>query len=101
MSKLLKIENDLQQHGGGNFTFYCPGCKIHHSIWTSESRVKHPVWEFNGNVDSPTFRPSILVTFPGHICHSYVTDGKIQYLTDCTHELAGQTIDLPDMEDEQ
>ena len=28
----------------------------------------------------------------------FVTDGKIQFLGDCTHALAGQTVDLPDME---
>ena len=30
------------------------------------------------------------------ICHSFINDGKIQYLGDCTHKLAGQTIELPD-----
>ena len=33
-------------------------------------------------------------------CHSFVTDGRIQYLDDCTHELRGQTIDLPDIKKE-
>lgn len=28
-------------------------------------------------------------------CHSYVTEGRIQFLSDCTHALAGQTVDLP------
>jgi hypothetical protein len=28
-------------------------------------------------------------------CHSYVTDGRIQFLGDCSHHLAGQTVDLP------
>ena len=32
------------------------------------------------------------------ICHSFVTDGRIQFLGDCTHKLAGQTVDLPDWE---
>ena len=31
------------------------------------------------------------------VCHSFVTDGRIQYLSDCTHQYAGQTIDLPDL----
>ena len=26
------------------------------------------------------------------------TDGRIQFLGDCTHHLAGQTVDLPDFE---
>lgn len=29
------------------------------------------------------------------VCHSFVTDGRIQFLSDCTHTLAGQTVDLP------
>lgn len=31
------------------------------------------------------------------VCHSFVTDGRIQFLSDCTHALAGQTVDLPDL----
>lgn len=31
------------------------------------------------------------------VCHSFVTDGRIQFLNDCTHALAGQTVDLPDL----
>ena len=32
-------------------------------------------------------------------CHSFVTDGRIQFLSDCTHALAGQTVDLPDIKE--
>lgn len=54
---------------------------------------------------SPTFEPSILVTcrwmasdseMKDDVCHSFVRDGRIQFLGDCTHELAGKTVDLPD-----
>jgi len=31
----------------------------------------------------------------GWTCHSFVTDGRIQFLSDCSHHLAGQTVDLP------
>lgn len=31
----------------------------------------------------------------GICCHSFVTDGRIQFLGDCTHDLAGKTVDLP------
>lgn len=34
------------------------------------------------------------------VCHSYVTDGRIQFLSDCTHGLAGQTLDLPPFDNE-
>jgi len=55
----------------------------------------------NKSFESPTIHPSILVNRGGanptaHICHSYVTEGKIQYLGDCTHAFAGRTIELPD-----
>ncbi len=32
-----------------------------------------------------------------YVCHSFVTDGQIQFLGDCTHALAGQTVSLPDI----
>jgi len=77
------------------FTFWCPGCDCHHIIGTS--------WEFDGNMEAPTVSPSILVrTRDGdieHACHMLVKAGKIQYLADCTHALAGTTIDMVPVED--
>jgi len=32
-------------------------------------------------------------------CHSFVRDGRIEFLSDCTHALKGQTVDLPDLPD--
>ncbi|KFC62792.1 hypothetical protein FF80_03359 [Devosia sp. LC5] len=29
------------------------------------------------------------------VCHSFVNSGQIQFLGDCTHALAGQTVPLP------
>lgn len=29
------------------------------------------------------------------VCHSFVREGRIQFLGDCTHRLAGHTVDLP------
>lgn len=70
-----------------------------------------PCWTFNGDVDRPTFAPSILVTYAANpnateefkewrqkrICHSYVRNGRIEFLSDCTHSLAGITVDLPEV----
>ncbi len=67
-------------------------------------------WGWNGSMDAPTFTPSILVTYPANPeaieefkewrterrCHSFVTDGKIQLLSDCTHKMAGMTVEIPD-----
>ena len=70
-------------------------------------------------MERPTFTPSLLVrgTVPltseqitaydrgeglptpvPYVCHSFITDGRIQFLSDCTHALAGQTVDLPEVE---
>lgn len=79
------------------YTFYCPGCREIHNINTR--------WEFNGDYDKPTFSPSILVQWDeGPMrrqmrCHSFIRDGNIQFLTDCTHDLSGKTIPLPDRTD--
>jgi hypothetical protein len=96
--------------------FLCPGCNEIHSVSTLPNG-----WAFNGDFEKPTLSPSILVRSghyakdaePGNCwcdfsertgqtsdfkcfrCHSFVTDGRIQFLSDCTHELAGQTVDFP------
>jgi hypothetical protein len=74
---------------------------MHHMVCTRLWREGgNPVWTFNGSVDKPTFGPSILATIqdePRKICHSYVVDGRIQFLADCWHALAGKTVDLPDV----
>ena len=41
----------------------------------------------------------IVQTEVAKACHSFITDGRIQYLGDCTHPLAGQTLDLPNWEE--
>lgn len=107
MSVVRKQEN--------TYMIFGPGCKCVHAV--------NNTWEFNGDLEKPTFSPSILVKsghyMPDHkgdcwckfnenqlnkgekpsefkcvVCHSFVTDGKIQFLSDCTHAMAGQTIEL-------
>lgn len=80
--------------------FHCPGCKCSHGIFVApRPDAKRPVWSWNGSMDKPTFSPSILVQFGNNQrCHSYVQDGKIKFLGDCTHELKNQTVPLPDFD---
>lgn len=79
--------------------FHCPGCDVSHDISINPERQPH--WSWNGDITKPTFTPSILVHYTygeeqkEYVCHSYVTDGSIQYLSDCTHEYAGKTVPLP------
>jgi len=99
MSKLEIIE---PRDGGADYSFFCPGCQCHHGVWIRNPHL-NPCWTFNGDLDHPTFSPSIRVQWPSgdgkeNVCHSFVTDGRIQFLTDCTHSLAGQTVEMVDVE---
>lgn len=80
------------------FAFTCPGCGDIHAIPTHGPKA----WGFNGDLEKPTFTPSILARLPMpdrvHVCHSFVRDGQIQFLSDSTHALAGQTVALAPVE---
>lgn len=60
-------------------------------------------WSFNGDTKKPTFSPSMVIQPDpsGHFVreHFFVEDGKIKYLDDCDHNLAGQTVDMVDIEE--
>lgn len=77
--------------------FWCPGCGRLHSF-----RVRAPggpVWSWDGNIDAPTFSPSLLVDGPepeGR-CHLFLIGGRIRFLDDCWHPLRGQLVDVPEM----
>jgi Family of unknown function (DUF6527) len=79
--------------------FECPGCGCLHGVWVARQGYCGPTWDFNMDLNNPTIHPSILVRVPTpsgiKVCHSFIRDGYIQYLNDCTHELKGQTIELP------
>lgn len=75
----------------------CPGCGITHGLCIFNTSPG-PLWGWNGSLESPTFTPSLLCNgdYPESRCHSFITDGKIQFLSDCYHSLAGQTVELPE-----
>lgn len=84
--------------------FKCPGCKNHHILPTAPNN-EGKNWGFNGDFASPTLTPSILHREfgPGDtvvaVCHSFVRDGQIQFLSDCTHSMAGQTVPLEELKE--
>lgn len=104
----------------GFLTFKCPACGNCHGVWTQPRADGKPVWGWNGSMDRPTFTPSIKVmshtwvppvTPENHeewkrapweqhkvdtVCHSFVRDGFIEYCSDCTHTMAGKTVELPE-----
>ena len=88
----------------------CPACTFEHRFRVDLEGHgkwgKHSTWTFDGNYDKPTFSPSMLanknrLNKEHPICHSFVKNGQWQFLDDCTHEKAGQTVDMippdPDM----
>jgi hypothetical protein len=109
----------LRKGEGEYYMFWCPGCNEAHAVGAGPNQ-----WTFNHDPVKPTFNPSVLLksghfaehyeegdncwckyyaehpnkkpAFKCFVCHSFVRDGQIQFLSDCTHALAGQTVDLPD-----
>lgn len=94
------VENPVMTMG-----FHCPGCGYEHAFHVGPqyptdlaAGIARPRWTWNGSFTAPTFSPSLLCNkdIPENRCHSFVTDGKIQFLGDCFHELKGQTVEIPD-----
>lgn len=94
--------------------FWCPGCRSIHDI-----SVNSGAWTWDGDEDKPSVMPSIrvdgklplnddeyeavlrgerVVTHP-FVCHSFITDGRIKFENDSTHSIAGQTVDLEDVDE--
>jgi len=88
--------------------FACPGCGCAHGVHVdvaSAAAEGSPVWSLTWTDDGePTLSPSVLVRWgmgadrPPRICHSFVVAGKISFLADSTHALAGQTVPIPDFD---
>jgi len=97
--------------GGRLFGYFveCPGCQSDDAgsghVFAVKLNDGSPGWTFNGDLEKPTFHPSMLARCTlgpekrEHRCHSFVTDGRIQYLGDCTHSLRGQTVELPEVDE--
>lgn len=93
---------------------WCPGCDEAHRIEVNTGK-----WTWDGDTEHPTVSPSILVGGvqwakgkdfhkPQHsqvvaggpiVCHSFVRGGRWEFLSDSTHGLAGQTVDVVPLPD--
>lgn len=108
-AKLRSVANN----GHAGLSFYCPGCRDYHVIAIGGPNHLGSQWSWDGNADAPTFSPSInvVIDVPAEgggayprltiklrreVRLSFVRAGRIEFLADCTHALAGQTVDLPD-----
>lgn len=94
---ILIEENDIK-----TALLYMPGLPMHVQI---NLAGPHPVWGWNGSKDKPTFSPSVLTRIPWGterreiVNHVFIRDGRISYLSDCSHEFAGRSMDLPRLEE--
>lgn len=91
----------------------------HHYIHTKSKNGQGCAWSFNGDMEKPTFSPSInertgwfvdpsLKNDPkadqewlsenSYHCHFFVREGNIIFCGDCSHDLKGKTMPLPDIE---
>ena len=84
--------------GRPTLAWWCPGCRETHSIY-----VDAQGWVWNGSVERPTISPSILARFSRDVppaepeavvCHSFIRDGVVEFLGDCTHDLAGRSVPM-------
>jgi len=78
----------IERLDNGQWLFWCPGCEGGHAV--------DDKWKMTGTPESPTLSPSVLSTFgetPGR-CHLFVRSGQLQFLSDCTHALAGKTVPM-------
>lgn len=101
MAALSSKLRSVRGAAGKAIGYFCPGCKSAHVL--PIEGPGHPVWTWNGSVDNPTLTPSILATTPfppedggPHVCHHFLREGRLEFLQDSTHDLAGKTVDLPD-----
>lgn len=81
---------------GPGWAWWCPGCCSHHAVVT-------PPWTVTGaDSERPSIVPSVVVRDgSGRVtCHSIVREGRILFLTDCTHPWAGQELPLEPAEPE-
>lgn len=87
----------LRRVAGGEVAYWCPGCEYAHSIGVDQPLGNGARWSWDGNAEAPTFAPSVNVGPRSRAqCHHFVRAGRIEFLSDCWHRLAGQTVDLPD-----
>lgn len=69
---------------GGEGFFWCEACLEHHSFPTRTGEYRVTFGEAG-----PTVRPSILSRKSWPRCHCLITSGRVAYMGDCEHDLAG------------
>ncbi|MFA5670202.1 MAG: DUF6527 family protein [Balneolaceae bacterium] len=98
--KLKEVRSSLYNAVVG-YSFWCVACDSPHAFYTHDGYTNNKSWKLI-STDPVTVQPSIKLTAPykneteNYCCHLFLLNGKIRYLTDCTHYLAGKEIDMID-----
>jgi hypothetical protein len=99
------------RRASNGYVHWCPACEEAHTIFDN--------WQFDGNLERPTFIPSVKITGVQTVvvdgrwtgewvhdaagntvplcCHYSLTAGVLQFHGDCTHRLKGQKAPLPEL----
>jgi len=92
---------------------WCPGCEITdedghvhaglHMLPINGNAKKRPTWKWNGDLVQVTLTPSILTKSNRGVipfrCHSFLRQGRWEFLNDCTHPLKGRTVPMVPLPD--
>lgn len=106
----------------GGYAHWCPACDEMHAFAVNEPFRNGSRWTFGGDVDRPSFSPSMNISWgreadPAYAgnggsgrCHYFLRLGRefgtpgleperpyLQFLSDCTHALKGQAVPLPEL----
>lgn len=104
-----KLRTTASHEGyGGGLAHWCPACKEMHAFATLAPLKNGARWTWNGNVDKPTFTPSMNISvgpykdedfdIPLSRCHYILTNGLINFCDNSTHAMKGQQgVPLPDL----
>lgn len=95
MSQTEPSAADVVERRGDDLWYWCPGCDCYQRIPIAGSMA----WQWNGSLTAPTLTPSIL-SRGKFVCHSYVRNGRIEFLNDCTHQFAGQSVKMESVDNE-
>jgi len=100
---LLRTVRD-GEHTYKALLFVCPGCVadghtgVHMLPVQGETGIRAR-WDWDGSLAAATLNPSILTTAGPLRCHSFLRAGVFEFLSDCSHSLAGQHVPMPDLYD--
>lgn len=88
-----------------DYMFWCPGCETHHGIYTTHPNRYGGRWTIVSFVPLTIMASVLCFHYANEAdrkadrnritdCHLFVKNDQIQFLADCKHKLAGQTVPM-------